>query len=106
MSEESSGHAWTVYLTRKAEKQATKLPEEIFEALAVLRDELEGEGPVQQEWQNYSKLKGKKGEYYHCHLNKGHPRYVAVWEVEDNSIKLIAIVFAGTHESVNYRLFK
>lgn len=106
MSEESSGHAWTVYLTRKAEKQAAKLPEEIFEALAVLRDELEEEGPVQQEWQNYSKLKGKKGEFYHCHLNKGQPRYVAAWEVEDNSIKLIAIVFAGTHESVNYRLFK
>lgn len=101
-----SAQIWMVYLTRKAAKQVVKLPREIFDTLAILRAELEVEGPVQPEWRNYGKLKGKKGEYYHCHLNSGQPRYVAVWEVEDKAVKLIAIVFAGTHESVNYGLFK
>lgn len=91
---------------KKAEKQSAKLPEEIFFALALLRSELEAEGPIQPEWQNYSKLKGKRGEYHHCHLNNGHPRYVAVWEVIDRQIHLMEIIFAGPHGAVNYREFK
>lgn len=97
---------WTVFLSKKVEKQSSRLPEDIFLALATLRMELKLEDPVQPEWQNYSKLKGKRGEYYHCHLNKGHPRYVAVWQVIDNIIQVIEVVFAGPHGSVNYRLFR
>jgi len=41
------------------------------------------EGPVQPEWHHYGKPAGKKREYHHCHLNKGKPRYVAVWVVEN-----------------------
>ncbi len=97
---------WTVFLSKKAEKQSSKLPEDIFLALAALRLELKLEGPVQSEWQNYSKLKNKQGEYHHCHLNKGHPRYVVLWQVIDNSIQVIEIIFVGPHGSMNYRLFK
>ena len=97
---------WKVFLSKKAEKQLTKLPEGMYLAVAALRLELKLEGPIQAEWQNYGKLKGKRGEYHHCHLNKGRPRYVAVWEVTDNNIKLIEIVFVGPHGSVNYSLFR
>ena len=97
---------WKVFLSKKAEKQLTKLPEDMYLAVAALRLELKLEGPIQAEWQNYGKLKGKRGEYHHCHLNKGRPRYVAVWEVTDNNIKLIEIVFVGPHGSVNYSLFR
>lgn len=97
---------WKVFLSKKAETQLAKLPEDMYLAFAALRLELKFEGPVQPEWQNYGKLKGKRGEYHHCHLNKGRPRYVAVWEVTDNSINLMEIVFVGPHGSVNYSLFR
>lgn len=98
--------SWQVDFTRKAEKQAGDLPRPVYETLAVLKRELELEGPVQPEWHHYSKLTGKKGEYHHCHLNKGKPRYVAVWEVVKNAVRVIEIRYAGTHENVNYRQFK
>lgn len=102
------GHTdnWTVDITQKAGKQAKRLPPDIYAILALLRDELEREGPVQQEWRNYGKLKGKKGEYHHCHLNNGRPRYVAVWKVTDNIVRIMRIVFTGPHGSVNYDIFK
>ena len=45
---------------------------------------------------------GKKG-YYHCHLNKGHPRYVAVWKVTDYEIRLMEIRYVGSHENADYQ---
>jgi mRNA-degrading endonuclease YafQ of YafQ-DinJ toxin-antitoxin module len=97
---------WLVDLTRKAEKMAGKLPGNIYEVLATLQMELKLEGPVQTEWHHYGKLQGKKREYHHCHLNKGKPRYVAVWVVEIHEKMILEIVFAGTHEKVNYNRFK
>lgn len=97
---------WTVSITNKAAKQAKLLPPDIYAILALLRGELEREGPVQPEWRNYGKLKGKKGEYHHCHLNSGHPRYVAVWKITNNSERIMLIVFTGPHGGVNYDLFK
>ncbi len=52
-------------------------------------------------WRNYSRLTGKK-DFFHCHLNKRHPRYVAVWKLESEIIKLIEVRYVGTHEGVNY----
>lgn len=69
---------WQVGFTTKAQKQATALPRTFYEALDLLRAELEIIGPVLPHWHHYGKLKGKKGEYHHCHLNKGKPRYVVV----------------------------
>ena len=97
---------WLVDFTRKAEKQARSLPGAINDILFVLKDELAQEGPIQAEWYHYGKLAGKKREYHHCHLNKGHPRYVAVWVVEDLEKQILEICFTGTHEKVDYKLFK
>lgn len=97
---------WQVDFTRKAEKQAGELPVPVYETLAVLKRELELEGPVQPEWHHYGKLAGKKGEYHHCHLNKGKPRYVAVWEVVKDAVRVIEIRYAGTHEKVSYKQFR
>jgi hypothetical protein len=103
---EKRGIPWQADLTQKADKQAGKLPPDIRAALYVLKGELEMEGPVQPEWHHYGKLQGKKREYHHCHLNKGKPRYVAVWVVENRKKMILEICFAGTHEKVNYDQFK
>ncbi len=93
---------WTVGITGKACKQRDKLPEEIADALLALWTELRLEGPVQPEWPHYGKLKGRKAEEYHCHLNKGRPTYVAVWKVLDKQIRLMEINYVGTHENAPY----
>ena len=93
--------AWTVEITGKAHKQRGKLPEDIADALLALWTELKLEGPVQPEWPHYGKLKGRKDEY-HCHLNKGRPVYVAVWQVLDKQIRLMEIMYVGTHENAPY----
>ena len=43
-----------------------------------------------------------KHEIYHCHLNAGQPRFVAVWEVLDKKIKLLEVQYVGTHENSPY----
>ncbi len=97
---------WEVAFTSKAHKQAMALPPAMNDALFLLQKSLEADGPVQSMWYHYGKLKGKKGEYYHCHLNKGKPRYVVVWRVEKERVHIVEICFVGTHESVNYARFK
>ncbi|NDV22243.1 cytotoxic translational repressor of toxin-antitoxin stability system [Desulfovibrio sp. JC022] len=92
---------WKIIFTGKSRKQINKLPPKVLEALNFLRSDIEADGLTQQSWPNYGKLKGKKG-FHHCHLNKGKPRYVAVWCVENNKIKVVEIRYVGTHEKVNY----
>jgi hypothetical protein len=101
----SDNQLWTVTFSNTAEKQKKQLPDDIRDNLFALVTELEWEGPDQAEWTNYGKLKGrKKGEdYRHCHLNKGKPRYVAVWRVQDMELQLMEIRYVGTHEKANYR---
>lgn len=93
---------WTVAFTGKAKKQKDKLPQMVSDILFALRQELEKEGPERVNWPNYGKIKGKT-DVYHCHLNKGKPRYVAVWKVVDNVVKLMEIRYVGTHENADYR---
>lgn len=59
-SPDSRDTPWQVDFTKKAAKQATGLPRPLYETLALLKRELELEGPAQPEWPNYSKLAGKK----------------------------------------------
>lgn len=92
---------WTVKFTGKAKKQKEKLPERFQDALDFLVADIEQSGPVVPTWPNYGKLKGKP-DYYHCHLNKGKPRYVAVWKLTDKSIQLVEIRYVGTHEKADY----
>ena len=56
---------YDVQLKKKVVKQLKKLPIHIQEKFDDLVADLEETGPIQIEWQNYSKLSDKK---YHCHL--------------------------------------
>jgi mRNA-degrading endonuclease RelE of RelBE toxin-antitoxin system len=90
---------WTVSITDKAEKRIARLPKAIRGQLFFLIREIEAYGPVRGNWSNYGKLSKSR---HHCHLKKGHPTYVAVWEVVNKEIKLVEVVYAGTHEKAPY----
>lgn len=94
---------WTVLITGKAQKQYGQLPSEISSSFEVLVAELKADSPARANWRNYGRLKGKKGEYHHCHLNSRKPRYVAVWVVADREVRLMEIRYVGTHEKAQYR---
>lgn len=90
---------WTVTVKKKAEKQFRKLPVGVTKALVRLLREIEFYGPYRNNWQNYGSLCKNR---FHCHLKKGHPTYVAVWEIIDKEIRLIEVTYAGTHEKAPY----
>lgn len=91
--------AWTVRVKKQALKQIQNLPERIKRTLFTLMLEIEISGPVRGNWPSYSAL-GK--DRHHCHLKKGHPCYVAVWEVTVREIKLVEVTYVGTHEKAPY----
>jgi len=97
---------WTVIFSRKADKQKNALPPDIAEALYLLRKDLEMRGPTVSRWPHYGRIAGSKSGHYHCHLNKGRPTYVVVWQIVNQTIRVLEIQFVGTHEKVNYRRFK
>lgn len=90
---------WQPVLSKKALKQVKSLPENVRAILFQLIREIEKFGPVRGNWPNYSKLSGDR---HHCHLKKGKPTYVAVWEVSKNEINLVEVIYAGTHEKAPY----
>jgi len=91
--------AWTVTLKRKVQNQIKKLPKGVKESLFTLLLEIEKEGPARGNWLNYGKLGKTK---HHCHLKRGKPTYVAVWEVKDKQIKLVEVTYVGSHEKSPY----
>lgn len=92
---------WKVLFTAKARKQAGNLPASIRHSLELLVAEIEQDGPVCHGWPNYGRLKGATG-CHHCHLNKGKPRYVAVWKEVQGEIRVVEVRYAGTHEKARY----
>jgi mRNA-degrading endonuclease YafQ of YafQ-DinJ toxin-antitoxin module len=80
---------------KNEKKTLTKLPKNIKDMLYLLIDDLEREGPIQPEWQNYSKLGKNK---YHCHLSYS---WVACWKIEKNSF-IIEVYYAGSREKAPY----
>ncbi len=90
---------WTVTLSPKAQKQRKKLSKAVQNALVTLIVDMERGGPIRGDWPNYSKLGADR---HHCHIKKGKPCYVAVWEVTDKGIKLIEVEYVGTHEKAPY----
>lgn len=90
---------WEVRLQKKVLKQIERLPPLVIEALVALLREMEIMGPVRGNWSNYKSLSISQ---HHCHLKKGHPTYVAIWEVLDKENKLIEVVYVGTHEKAPY----
>lgn len=93
--------AWTVTYSNKAAKQYNKLPRSVRDTVDLLVKEICISGPVRVNWRNYSKLRGTTDQH-HCHVKSGRPTYVVVWEVTDNSIKLVEVIYAGTHEKAPY----
>jgi len=90
---------WEVKISRKVLKGLPKLPNPAQKQLFLLIKEIEISGPVRGNWANYSKLGMSR---HHCHIKKGKPTYVAVWEEQDKEIKLVEVVYAGTHEKAPY----
>jgi hypothetical protein len=91
--------AWTVTSQKKVRKQVKKLPLGVKENLFALLLDIEIGGPVRGNWPNYGKLGRNR---HHCHLKKGHPTYVAVWEVKEYQIKLVELTYVGSHEKAPY----
>ncbi len=92
---------WKVLFAAKARKQATKLLAAMRQSLELLVAEIEQDGPVRPGWPHYGRLKGAMG-CHHCHLNKGKPRYVAVWKEVREEIRVVEVRYAGTHEKARY----
>ncbi len=90
---------WTVTIAKKAQKHLGRLPGPVIKNLVALIREIEVSGPVRGNWPNYSFLGQDR---HHCHIKKGSPTYVAVWEVRDKEIKLVEVTYAGTHENAPY----
>ena len=90
---------WTVTERRSLSKQIRKLPQKVQNSLIALKKDMEINGPIRGNWPNFSTLSGNR---YHCHLKKGRPTYVAIWEIRDKEIRLIEVTYAGTHEKAPY----
>ena len=91
--------SWTVNITRKTSKAISKLPKGIQKTLFALFLEIEKDGPIRGNWANYSKLSSVR---HHCHVKKGNPTYIAVWEVVNKQIRIVEVTYAGTHEKAPY----
>lgn len=90
---------WDVNFSRLALKQSKSLPTKVRKSLAVLMKSLQLKGQVVGDWPNYGKIGNNR---HHCHIKKGKPTYVAVWEVVNKEIKLIEVLYVGTHEKAPY----
>jgi mRNA-degrading endonuclease RelE of RelBE toxin-antitoxin system len=90
---------WTVEFGNKAAKQVAKLPKRVADSLAALVLDIAESGPVRGDWPNYAKLSDIE---HHCHIKKGRPTYVAVWREDKGKIRLVEVIYAGTHEKAPY----
>ncbi len=90
---------WRVVIARRAEKNLDLLPKPVLAALALLMTDIEAGGPVRGDWPNYSKLGSGR---HHCHLKKGRPTYVAVWEESAAGVRVVEVTYAGTHGKAPY----
>lgn len=90
---------WTVTIHSRVGRQIPRLPKRVQQSLVALIRDIEAQGPVRGNWPNYSKLGGRR---HHCHLKKGRPTYVAVWEVIDVARRLVEVIYVGTHEKAPY----
>ena len=91
--------SWTVTVKKKVQKRVEDLPVEIKKILLRLLAEIKIYGPYRNNWKNYGPLGDNR---YHCHLKKGRPTYVAVWEIIDKEIRLVEVSYVGTHERAPY----
>lgn len=90
---------WTVEFTGKALKQRKQLPQRVADSLAALVVDIQESGPVCGNWPNYSKLSDTR---HHCHLKKGKPTYVAIWQIDNDLVNFVEVIYVGTHEKARY----
>ena len=95
---------WSVRFSNAAEKQYKKLQRSgtrpcITDVIDLLVIELQEDGPIRADWPNYGRL---STGYYHCHLKKGRPTFVACWTVVNEKQKQIEVFYVGTHENSPY----
>lgn len=96
---------WIVNLHRRIDKNRVDLPKKIEIIFQALLKELEADGPIRANWPNFGKIEGtkkSKEKYYHCHLKRGKPRYVAVWKIVNKEERILEVTYVGTHEKVEY----
>ncbi|MDR3090393.1 MAG: hypothetical protein LBU39_11370 [Desulfobulbaceae bacterium] len=86
---------YQINITRKAAKNALKMPRAEQARFKRLLTALEASGPVRADWPNYSPL-GKNE--YHCHLSY---HWVACWRHEAQTI-VIEVYYAGSREDAPY----
>ena len=89
---------WTVVFRRSVQKALPDIPKRVRTLLAALAADIETSGPVRGDWPNYSKLSDGR---HHCHLKKGHPTYVAVWNETSGKV-VVEVIYVGTHENAPY----
>jgi hypothetical protein len=80
-------------------EQIQRLPRVVQQRYLVLQHELAIQGPVRGNWPNYSKLDDMR---HHCHVKKGRPTYVAVWEVTNVQERIIEGIYVGTDANAPY----
>ena len=93
---------WKVTSGKKVARQAASLSKAALLKFRFLHEDLILNGPAQPDWPNYGKLKGRKDDERHCHLQKGNPTYVCCWRVKDKAKKIIEVYYVGTHEKAPY----
>lgn len=72
---------WEIIIPKKVIKNIGKYPD-IQPLYNKFLKDLFNYGPYITWYPHYGRLNGKKA-LFHCHLNVGHPRYVAVWELKN-----------------------
>lgn len=90
---------WTVKVSNKVNKKLRTFPQRVRDAYAALEREIELSGPLRGNWPNYGKLGNFR---HHCHLRKGKPSYVAVWEEVAGEVRIVEVIYVGTHEKAPY----
>lgn len=93
------GMNWRVELTKKSLKNLMNLSETIQQKYFALFEDIKFNGPIRGNWPNFSKL---ENDCLHCHIKKGNPTYVCVWEVKNKTIKIVEVKYVGTHEKAPY----
>ena len=99
---------WEVDLSRDAKKQYKNLTRSglkpsITAVIDALVADLKLNGPVLINWPNYGVIyESKKRSYYHCHLRKRKPTYVACWELINEQANKIEVFYVGSHEDAPY----
>lgn len=92
---------WVVWLSKKAVKQLSKMPEPVRVQVNALVEEMRVNGPMASQWKNFGKLKGQEN-CFHCHVKSGRPTYVVCWEVKSKEDRIVEVYYVGTHEKAPY----